>query len=114
MHVTDELITGQFPASRQTSVYASGLPSVGLGVCTEIGYDFTLQEGYLGLQAFFSCSVCSNYRPSGNVVIAVSPVTDPAYPVPAVQVSNALPSLCSSVRPLSFGLRLYYAFEWHR
>lgn len=114
VHVTDELITGQLTASRQTSVYASGLPVVGLGVCTEIGYDFALPKGYLGLQAFFSCSVCSNYRASDDIVIAVSSITDPVNPVPCVQVSNALPSLCSSVRPLSFGLRLYYAFEWHR
>lgn len=114
VHVTDELITGQLSADRQNTVYATGLPTLGLGVCTEIGYDFALPQGYLGLQAFFSCSVWNNYRTTDDIVIAVSPITDAANPVPAVQVSNALTALCSSARPLSFGIRLYYAFEWKR
>lgn len=114
VHVIDELITGQLSADRQTDGYAAGLPTVGLGVCTEIGYDFALPKGWLGLQAFFSCSVWNNFHPSDNVVIAVSPVANPVQPVPEVQVSNALLSLCSSVHPLFFGLRLYYAFEWRR
>lgn len=114
VHVTDELITGQLSADRQADGYAAGLPTAGMGVCTEIGYDFALPKGYLGLQAFFSCSVWNNFHPSDNVVIAVAPVANPVQPVPEVQVSNALPSLCSSVHPLFFGLRLYYAFEWRR
>lgn len=114
VHVTNELITGVVQPYMLSAHYNQGLPTFGIGVGTEIGYEFLLPKGQIGLQAFFSCSVWNNYRSTSNLVIDVASIADIAHPVPDVMVNNALPALIEYTHPLSFGLRLYYALEWHK
>ena len=114
VHVTNELITGVLQSEQLSARYQAGLPTFGIGVGTEIGYEFVLPKGQIGLQAFFSCSVWNNYRSTGDLVIDVAPIADIAHPVPDVAANNALHSLIEHTHPLSFGIRLYYALEWQK
>lgn len=114
VHVTNELITGVVQPYMLSAHYNWGLATFGIGVGTEIGYEFVLPKGQMGLQAFFSCSVWNNYRSTSDFVIDVAPITDIAHPAPDVAVHNALPALVEHTHPLSFGLRLYYALEWNK
>lgn len=114
VHVTDELITGVLSSEHRKTGSRLGLPAWSIGFATEIGYEFSLPRGYIGLQALFNCSVWNNYHPTNDLVISVSPIANPMQPVPIVNVSDAPSALITAMHPLAFGIRLYYAFEWNQ
>ena len=114
VHVVNELITGRLetPITNNQSPITNYQYSILLAA--ELGYEWHLNDkSSLGLQAYIDVGVWNNQSPITNnqsPLIAVSPITDAATPVPEVTVGSIEP-LIADCRYLSFGVRAYYAFS---
>lgn len=111
VHVTNEIITGMATDGQLSSKKHFGAPAIGLGVGIEIGYEFPISRGWIGVQALVRYAVCNNYEPVSSPVIRVSAISNPDYPVPDIRICPAVQSIVSKTNPLEFALKLYYAFE---
>ena len=114
VHVTDELITGLASSGDLQKSYADVAPRMNILAAARIGGEFMVgRSGLMGIMVYIDYNVwnTSPYK-SSRTLIAVAPITDAAYPVPAVTVNSAFTSLISRINPLQAGITLYYAIDF--
>lgn len=117
VHVTDELITGVLsPDQKKEQVLSGGAPLFSLLAAMRIGYEAKVgYSGRIGIVAYLDYNVWNTgtgTNKSTTPLIAVAPITDPSYPVPAVTVNNSFSTVMTRINPLQVGLSLYYAIEF--
>ena len=114
-HVIDEEVTGVVHQGDLRKEYDGGAPAINLLVAGRIGYEAkTEHNGRVGILAFVDYNVWNNRSivNTSTTIIAVSPITDAANPIPTVTINNAIESVVTRMNPLQVGLALYYAIEF--
>ena len=116
IHVVDALVTGQITDdAKREMLIEGGAPTWNLILAMRVGYEFRFKKKHIvGLAAYMDFNIWNNLSLPhiDQPHIAVAPITDPSYPVPAVTANNAYYTLISHVNPIQIGVSVYYALEY--
>lgn len=118
--IVNELITGKATQEQLHQKGKPNLPIVSLLASLEIGYEWVL--GYnntdvFGIKAYFDMAAwnvpVSTSAPREGRIVDVSPITNPANPVPAVSIGEVYNPV--NTHYISVGVKFYYGIEvFHR
>lgn len=111
--VTNERITGWLDLPSTQKVDAERAIGV-LMLGAEVGYEWQLtRTTTIGVQAYADIGILNTGSPldaSKDPMIEVEPILNKRQPIPGITV-NSITNYIGDLRPLEFGLRVYYAFS---